>query len=454
MRYHSRKHVEEENESTKVSLPLTHLEYSQSNDMDKSIVLGPAAMTQYQAFKSAVMAFNPSYHMPVESESLSAKDLTDNECEFSNIVSITFGHNRGVLTSEDRGIAIVIPEGTIEDGHSEIFCIALGLFGPIVLPAQSNTQPVIDQQHSLPLYPAQVSADTVQCHSLIGVNVQSTNAQPSLKIIPPRLAEASPLPDSNIVSSSCDHNGGILTSKHGDLKVTIPEGAIKDGDLATFYIATDLFGPFVLPSKCQADVVSPYYWIGANGSYHFHKPIKVEFEHFGACDPSHYQLLCCEDDDESYTMRPVDYELSFTVRDDMSWCTFRTNHFCSYCLFHGCEDPKINRISAVFLNSNNFQFLNQSQVWFRFPISYCLKRNEELYTKEGMILDGGQSYNFEAPSDKTSVSYFTLTYSKEIDLLYLSISFYNFPQFIGERQRERYLTQYFNLFSCRYIGLK
>ena len=32
-----------------------------------------------------------------------------------------------------------------------------------------------------------------------------------------------------------------------------------------------------------------------------------------------------------------------------------------------------------------------------------------------MILDSRQSYIFEAPSDKTSVNYFTLTYTKEID---------------------------------------
>ena len=258
---------------------------------------------------------------------------------------------------------------------------------------------------------------TVQCHSLIGVNVQSTNAQSSLNIIPPRLAEASPLPNSNIVSSSYDHNGGIITSEDG-IKLTIPEGAIKDGDLVTFHIATGLFGPFVLPSKCQADVVSPYYWIGVSGSYHFYKPIQVEFEHYGACDPTHYQLLCCEDDDEFYTMQPVDYELSFTVQNEISLCTFNTNHFCSYCLFYDYKDPCINRICAVFLKSKNVQYLDRfsaAQVWFTFPIRYCLMRNKELCIKEGMILDSRQSYIFEAPSDKTSVSYFTLTYTKEID---------------------------------------
>ena len=37
-------------------------------------------------------------------------------------------------------------------------------------------------------------------------------------------------------------------------------------------------------------------------------------------DPSHYQLLCCKDDDKSYTMQPVDYSLRFKVQGDVSWC--------------------------------------------------------------------------------------------------------------------------------------
>ena len=124
-------------------------------------------------------------------------------------------------------------------------------------------------------------------------------------------------PLSHAISGSCDHNGRVLTSKDGDLKLTIAEGDIKDNDLVTLSLASDLYGPFVLPSKYQADVVSPYYWIGVTGSYHFQKPIQVEFQHFAgvtACDPLYYQLLCCEDDDDSYTMRPaVGCNLRFTV---------------------------------------------------------------------------------------------------------------------------------------------
>ena len=111
-----------------------------------------------------------------------------------------------------------------------------------------------------------------------------------------------PLSKTNAVSGSCDHNGGVLTSKNGDINITVPAGAIEYRDCVKFYIATDLYGPYALPSQCQNNLISPFYWIGVSGLYHFQKPAQVEFEHFGASDPSHYQLLSCEDDDESYTM--------------------------------------------------------------------------------------------------------------------------------------------------------
>ena len=225
-------------------------------------------------------------------------------------------------------------------------------------------------------------------------------------------------PLSHAISGSCDHNGGVLTSKDGDLKLTIPEGAIKEGDLVTLSLASDLYGPFVLPSKRQADVVSPYYWIGVTGSYHFQKPVQVSFQHFAvvtACDPSHYQLLCCEDDDDSYTMRPdVGCSLRFTVQDDISWCTFNTDDFCSYCLFPGCEDPVINRIAAIYLKTQDSHCFT-TEIWFSFPISQCLERNKELYTKQGMVLYHKCNHIFEAPCDKSSTYFFTLSYRQDFN---------------------------------------
>ena len=166
-------------------------------------------------------------------------------------------------------------------------------------------------------------------------------------------------PFSQAVSGSCDHNGGVLISEHGDLKLTIPKGAIKEGDVVIISVASNLHGPFVLPSKCQTDLVSPYYWIRVSGSYHFYKPVQVEFEHFAvvtACNPSHYLLMTCEDTDKSYTMRPVDNGLHFSVQGNISLCTFEAYEFCSYCLYHGCTDPVINRIAAIYLKNKDYQY--------------------------------------------------------------------------------------------------
>ena len=202
--------------------------------------------------------------------------------------------------------------------------------------------------------------------------------------------------------------------------MTIPKGAIKDGDLVNICTAVDFYGPFVLPSKCPTSLVSPYYWIGSTNSYRFQKPVKVELEHFAvvtACDPSHYQLLTCADDDESYTMRPVDYELDFKVQGNISLCTFHTQHFCSYCLWHKSDDLVINRIGAFYLKPENFQWLNYYtvEIWFSFLSSYCLKRNKELYTKNGMVLDTNCACSFEVSSDKRSTSYFSLNYKEDFD---------------------------------------
>ena len=223
----------------------------------------------------------------------------------------------------------------------------------------------------------------------------------------------------DIVSTSCDHNGGIIISKDGDLKLIIPRGAIKEGDSVKFFIATSLFDPFVLHDFTleQNGLASPYYHIITSKFYRFYKPVQVEFQCFAVpttCDPSHYQLQSCEDDDESHTMRPVDCALNFSIQDDISWCTFQTDLFCSYCLFHNCTHPIVTRIGAFFLKPNNFQSLDKFtvEVWFSFLIGHCLKRNEELYTRRGMILDKDYIYNFDAASDKKSTNYFELLYDQ------------------------------------------
>ena len=149
------------------------------------------------------------------------------------------------------------------------------------------------------------------------------------------------------------------------------------------------------------------------GSYLFQKRVQVEFEHFAVInDPSHYQLLSCEDDDESYSMQPVDYEYNFAVQDDMSLCIFQTYRFCSYCLFSNQDNIPKNKVCALFLKPENCQLLNQFKVeiWLSFHFKLCLKRNKELY-KSKYILDTACS--FDVSCDATSESQFKVRYNSE-----------------------------------------
>ena len=57
---------------------------------------------------------------------------------------------------------------------------------------------------------------------------------------------------SSIISGLCGHNRGMVTSKHGSLKLNIPERAIKQGELIKLHIATHLYSymvPFKLPGS-------------------------------------------------------------------------------------------------------------------------------------------------------------------------------------------------------------
>ena len=234
-----------------------------------------------------------------------------------------------------------------------------------------------------------------------------------------------PMSDSNMITRSCDHNGGVISSINGDVKIIIPKGAIKDGDLVKFHIGADVYGPFVLPSNCQTDLISPYYWIEVSESYNFQKPVLIELEHFAvATNPAHYELLSCEEYDESYTMRPVDCVLGVKLQDDRALFTYVTNHLCSYCLIHNHKGPVINRIIALYLKPKNFQSLDHFsvEIWFSFPTSFCRRRNEELYTKKGLILDNDCNYIFEASCDASSESYFSFNYIKNLDGWYLNHS--------------------------------
>ena len=111
-----------------------------------------------------------------------------------------------------------------------------------------------------------------KCHSC---NLQSpSNHGVRVEKSSTNFSNKCPLSNNIVSSRRCDHSGGTLASKYGDIKITIPEDAIRDEDTITFHIAADLYGPFVLPLQCQTDLLSPYYWVGVSeSSYYIQKPI-------------------------------------------------------------------------------------------------------------------------------------------------------------------------------------
>lgn len=73
------------------------------------------------------------------------------------------------------------------------------------------------------------------------------------------------------------------------------------------------------------------------------------------------------------------------------------------------------------------------EVWFSFPISLCLQRNEQLHKKKHLILS--DSHIFEASCDKSSKSYFTVQYNQTVGwdlqksllvILTKTVNFYNY----------------------------
>ena len=97
-------------------------------------------------------------------------------------------------------------------------------------------------------------------------------------------------------------------------------------------------------------------------------------------------------------------------------------------------------------------------MWFSFLIKHCLKRNTELVNNKGMILDTNRSCTFEATSDKSSMTYFSLKYDQcndgwnvshfSFNKIYTKeINFYNYFQDMKSLQ----IIEEIGLFPPRFI---
>ena len=146
-------------------------------------------------------------------------------------------------------------------------------------------------------------------------------------------AEHCPLVDSHVVVKYFDAEGGKLLIRKYAVAITVPKGAIADGDKVQIEAAASLIGPYIIPEGYHP--VSAYVWIGA--SYAFKKQVQVQIEHHAVLshpeDISRMSILtaCCKDriiSKDVYEMHAK--ATQFTIKESV--CIYSTDHFCSNCL--------------------------------------------------------------------------------------------------------------------------
>jgi len=231
-----------------------------------------------------------------------------------------------------------------------------------------------------------------------------------------------PLIDGEVVAAIFDSDGGILSSKYGDVKIVVPKGAIHSGDLVKLYIATSLFGydQFIFPELYDiTTLVSSFCWIG--GSYPFTKPISVEIEHFAVIDDENqYCLFSCEDNTDS-KMQPVNYDYSFELRDSKSVCIFKTIHFCSYCLQYSIDNEQeakdMRKIGAYAFQSEIEDSLDEIKykICLCIPLAPCASRIKKLHKRKRMIFQGSKVFNVSFKKHKFRKYNFKLLHEDEVN---------------------------------------
>jgi len=249
--------------------------------------------------------------------------------------------------------------------------------------------------------------------------VQSISTVPNKTF---KCAMECPLRDvDKICSAKFDHNGGELENEYGEIKLVLPRGAIRKGDLVDIQVATSLFSDDQFTFQSSHDIselTSPICWIGA--SYLFLKAVHVEIEHVAdISNPENYSLLTCGDNTD-LVMRPVSHSYRFEILEShKSLCTFETDHFCSYCVKYKHKENKAKKEAKIMRKIALYAFQSEVnsgeimiKVYFLIPLSRCIKRLKQVQKnlKRKQVFCG----MFYKVSYKDNRYYFTMSHDSYI----------------------------------------
>ena len=172
--------------------------------------------------------------------------------------------------------------------------------------------------------------------------------------------------------------GGKLLIDEHSVTITVPEGAVADGNEVQIEAAASLIGPYIIPKGFHP--VSAYVWIGA--SYTFKKIVQVEIEHHAVLSQPEdilqmYMLTASckdrfvgKDGQGMYEMHEAIYQPQCTIKGSI--CIYSTDHFCSNCLAKKNEAIP-DRVVVYHVLPESYRLANDftSEIWFCYDLKLC-----------------------------------------------------------------------------------
>ena len=186
----------------------------------------------------------------------------------------------------------------------------------------------------------------------------------------------------------CSSNGCELDIFDYDITITVPEGAIAEGERKCLEVGVAMFGPFNFTNDSQP--ISPILWLCfLDDDFVLKKPIRVTLPHFlkgiARSDLQNHHVTFSkanhrdshlEDGSIFYTFKPIegDFTADFTSSGDKSYGVLETFHCCFLCI-EAKKTPQLLTDATFFLVRIESSCPPRSEVHFAttYFLETCLK---------------------------------------------------------------------------------
>ena len=152
-----------------------------------------------------------------------------------------------------------------------------------------------------------------------------------------------PLQD-HVTVIELDTYGGEYKNVDHDISLSIPEGAVADGEMIHMEVAVALYGPFHFSDGKRP--ISPILWLCIQEDIALLKPISIVLPHmlvnltredvanFGIqiAKADHREYVTTTPGKREYVFKPHSAAMELTSTQERGYVTIKTDHFCFICL--------------------------------------------------------------------------------------------------------------------------